>query len=117
MNMKKTIVSVLSISTLSFSLMGMASAKETADFTVNNNTCTSGLKTLDMISIQDYNLPMKVGQECSVYNAAATRYWTDNQNVASVNSFGIVTAHSRGDATITLYKGTSVLGQVFVRVW
>lgn len=118
MNMKKTIVSVLSISTLSFSLMGMASAKETADFTVNNNNiCTSGLKTLDVISIQNYDLPMKVGQECSVYNAAATRYWTDNQRVASVNSFGIVTAHSRGDATITRYKGTSVLGQVFVRVW
>lgn len=70
MNMKKTIVSVLSISTLSFSLMGMASAKETADFTVNS--CSSGFKTLDVISIQ---------------------------------------------TTITLYKGTSVLGQVFVRVY
>ncbi len=46
MNMKKTIVSVLSISTLSFSLMGMASAKETADFTVNS--CSSGFKTLDV---------------------------------------------------------------------
>ncbi|MEC0984679.1 hypothetical protein [Bacillus safensis] len=51
MNMKKTIVSVLSISTLSFSLMGMASAKETADFTVNS--CSSGFKTLDVISIQN----------------------------------------------------------------
>ncbi|MFP7463682.1 Ig-like domain-containing protein [Bacillus safensis] len=37
-------------------------------------------------------------------NAAATRYWTDNQSVASVSSNGLVTAHSRGDATITLYK-------------
>ncbi|MEC4587895.1 hypothetical protein VSS76_11480 [Bacillus safensis] len=72
MNMKKTIVSVLSISTLSFSLMGMASAKETADFTVNNNNiCTSGLKTLDVISIQNYDLPMKVGQECSVYKCCS----------------------------------------------
>ncbi|WHX74128.1 Ig-like domain-containing protein [Bacillus safensis] len=53
----------------------------------------------------------------TVYNAAATRYWTDNQSVASVSSSGLVTAHSRSDATITLYKGTSVLGQVFVRVW
>lgn len=117
MNMKKTIVSVLSISTLSFSLMGMASAKETADVTVNSNICTSGFKTLDVISIQDYSLPMRVGQECSVYDAAATRYWTDNQRVASVNSFGVVTAHSTGHATITLFKGTSVLGQVSVTVY
>lgn len=95
----------------------MASAKETADFTVNNNICTSGLKTLDMISIQDYSLPMRVGQECSVYNAAATRYWTDNQRVATVSSFGVVTAHSTGHATITLFKGTSVLGQVSVTVY
>ncbi|MCY1118893.1 Ig-like domain-containing protein [Bacillus safensis] len=115
MNMKKTIVSVLSISTLSFSLMGMASAKETADFTVNS--FPSGFQTLDVISIQNYDLPMRVGEERTVYNAAATRYWTDNQSVASVSSSGLVTAHSRGDATITLYKGTSVLGQVFVRVW
>lgn len=115
MNMKKTIVSVLSISTLSFSLMGMASAKETADFTVNHSS--SGFQTLDVISIQDYELHMKVGEQRSVYNAAATRYWTDNQSVASVSSSGQVTAHSRGDAIITLYKGTSVLGQVSVTVW
>ncbi|MEB2269961.1 Ig-like domain-containing protein [Bacillus safensis] len=115
MNMKKTIVSVLSISTLSFSLMGMASAKETADVTVNNSS--SGFQTLDVISIQDYSLSLRVGERYSVYDSAATRYWTDNQSVASVSSSGQVTAHSPGKATITLYKGTSVLGQVFVTVW
>ncbi|MBQ4840336.1 Ig-like domain-containing protein [Bacillus safensis] len=115
MNMKKTIVSVLSISTLSFSLMGMASAKETADFTVNYSS--SGFQTLDVISIQDYSVSLRVGEQYSVYNSAATRYWTDKQSVASVSSNGIVTAHSPGKATITLYKGTSVLGQVFVTVY
>lgn len=115
MNMKKTIVSVLSISTLSFSLMGMASAKETADFTVNHSS--SGFQTLDMISIQDYSLPLRVGERYSVYDSAATRYWTDNQSVASVSSSGLVTAHSTGKATITLYKGSSILGQVFVTVY
>ncbi|MGG0027430.1 Ig-like domain-containing protein [Bacillus safensis subsp. osmophilus] len=116
MNMKKTIVSVLSISTLSFSLMGMASAKETADFTVNHSS--SGFQTLDVISIQDYSISLRVGEPpYSVYDAAATRYWTDNQSVASVSSSGQVTAHSPGKATITLYKGTSVLGQVFVTVY
>ncbi|WP_412056484.1 Ig-like domain-containing protein, partial [Bacillus safensis] len=44
-------------------------------------------------------------------------YWTDKQSVASVSSNGIVTANSPGKATITLYKGTSVLGQVFVTVY
>lgn len=115
MNMKKTIVSVLSISTLSFSLMGMASAKETADVTVNSSS--SGFQTLDVISIQDYSLPLRVGERYSVYDSAATRYWTDNQSVASVSSSGLVTAHSTGKATITLYKGSSVLGQVFVTVY
>ncbi|MCY7674395.1 Ig-like domain-containing protein [Bacillus safensis] len=115
MNMKKTIVSVLSISTLSFSLMGMASAKETADVTVNHSS--SGFQTLDVISIQDYSLPLRVGERYSVYDSAATRYWTDNQSVASVSSSGLVTAHSTGKATITLYKGSSVLGQVFVTVY
>lgn len=115
MNMKKTIVSVLSISTLSFSLMGMASAKETADVTVNHSS--SGFQTLDVISIQDYSLPLRVGERYSVYDSAATRYWTDNQSVASVSSSGLVTAHSTGKATITLYKGSSILGQVFVTVY
>lgn len=115
MNMKKTIVSVLSISTLSFSLMGMASAKETADVTVNSSS--SGFQTLDVISIQDYSVSLRVGEQYSVYNSAATRYWTDKQSVASVSSNGIVTANSPGKATITLYKGTSVLGQVFVTVY
>lgn len=115
MNMKKTIVSVLSISTLSFSLMGMASAKETADFTVNNSS--SGFQTLDVISIQDYSLPLRVGETQSVYNSAATRYWTDKQSVASVDSNGNVTGHSPGKAIITLFKGHSVLGQVRVTVW
>ncbi|AMM98017.1 MULTISPECIES: Ig-like domain-containing protein [Bacillus] len=115
MNMKKTIVSVLSISTLSFSLMGMASAKETADVTVNSSS--SGFQTLDVISIQNYSLPLRVGERYSVYDSAATRYWTDNQSVASVSSSGLVTAHSTGKATITLYKGSSVLGQVFVTVY
>ncbi|PCK20696.1 hypothetical protein CEY02_12125 [Bacillus pumilus] len=113
MNMKKTIVSVLSISTLSFSLIGMASAKETTDFTVNNSL--SGFQASDVISIQDYNLPLKVGERYSVYDSAATRYWTVNQSVASVSSNGVVTAHSPGKATITLYKGSSVLGQVLKR--
>ncbi|MFJ5965402.1 Ig-like domain-containing protein [Bacillus sp. NPDC093026] len=49
-------------------------------------------------------------------DSAATRYWTDNQGVASVSFNGVVTAHSPGKATITLYKGTSVFGQVFVTV-
>lgn len=66
MNMKKTIVSVLSITTLSFSLMGMASAKETADFTVNSSS--SGFQTLDVISIQDYSVSLRVGEQYSVYN-------------------------------------------------
>lgn len=70
-----------------------------------------------VIKIQDYNLPLKVGETCSVKNNSATRYWTDNQKVAVVDQNGLVTAKSRGKATITLFKGTAVFGKVFVTVY
>ncbi|WP_353855127.1 Ig-like domain-containing protein [Bacillus sp. Bos-x628] len=45
-----------------------------------------------------------MGERYSVYDSAATRYWTDNQGEASVSSNGVVTAHSPGKAAITLIK-------------
>lgn len=115
MNFKKTVVSALSISALALSVSGVASAHEI------NSTPTEvkniSISPTHVIKIQDYNLPLKVGETYSVKNNSATRYWTDNQNVADVDQNGLVTAKSKGKATITLFKGTAVFGKVYVTVY
>ncbi|ADM39884.1 Ig-like domain-containing protein [Bacillus spizizenii ATCC 6633 = JCM 2499] len=116
MNVKKTVVSAISISALALSVSGVASAQE-----INASPVTDAknitVSPSHIIKIQDYNLPLKVGETYSVKNSAATRYWSDNSSVASVDSNGIVKANAVGKANITLYKGTSVLGVVHVTVW
>lgn len=115
MNFKKTVVYALSISALALSVSGVASAHEI------NSTPTEvkniSISPTHVIKIQDYNLPLKVGETYSVKNNSATRYWTDNQKVAEVDQNGLVTAKSKGKATITLFKGTAVFGKVYVTVY
>ncbi|KXZ18073.1 hypothetical protein AXI59_16710 [Bacillus nakamurai] len=116
MNFKKTVVSALSISVLALSVSGVASAKEVNTSPVSNVNNIS-ISPSHVIKIQDYNLPLSVGETYSVKNNSATRYWSDKKAVATVDDNGLVTAHAPGKATITLFKGTAVFGQVFVTVW
>lgn len=115
MNFKKTVASALSISALALSVSRVASAHEI------NSTPTEvkniSISPTHVIKIQDYDLPLKVGETYSVKNNSATRYWTDNQKVAEVDQNGLVTAKSKGKATITLFKGTAVFGKVYVTVY
>lgn len=66
MNFKKTVVSALSISALALSVSGVASAHEI------NSTPTEvkniSISPTHVIKIQDYNLPLKVGETYSVKN-------------------------------------------------
>ncbi|MEG7336218.1 Ig-like domain-containing protein [Bacillus sp. 0102A] len=117
MNVKKTIVSALSISSLALSVSGVASAHEISSSPVTDAKNIT-VSPSHIIKIQNYNLPpLHVGETDSVYNSVATKYWSDNSSVASVDSYGTVTANAVGTANITLYKGNSVLGVVHVRVW
>ncbi|MGE6629144.1 Ig-like domain-containing protein [Bacillus sp. NPDC077027] len=110
MKFKKTLVSALSISALSLSITGLASAQETQVSTAIHTAS-------DIITVQDYNMTLTVGDTGYVGDPAAETYDTNKKSVASVDSKGYVTARSAGSAIITLYKSNgSVLGQVYVTV-
>ncbi|ASB89489.1 MULTISPECIES: Ig-like domain-containing protein [Bacillus] len=115
MKFKKSVVFALSISALALSASGIASAKETKSSPVTEVKSASMLPS-HVIKIQDRNLTISVGDQAWITNLAATRYVSDNTAVASVDQGGLVTAKAIGTATITLFKGDSVLGKVFVQV-
>ncbi|MBY8914481.1 hypothetical protein KY305_17235 [Bacillus sp. YC2] len=94
MNVKKTVVSALSISALALAVGGAASAKEinTSPVPKTNSIVLSG-----PIKAQDYSITLKV-----ISNPVAYYYSSDSSGVASVTQGGVVKGVSKGSA-ILLY--------------
>ncbi|MBT2575239.1 Ig-like domain-containing protein [Bacillus sp. ISL-51] len=114
MNVKKTVVSALSISALALAVGGAASAKEinTSPVPKTNSIVVSG-----PIKAQDYSITLKAGETRDISNPVAYYYSSDSSGVASVTQGGVVKGVSKGSATITLLKqDRSVLGKVYVTV-
>ncbi|MFN2746311.1 MULTISPECIES: Ig-like domain-containing protein [Bacillus] len=115
MKLKKSVVSALSISALTLSLTGVASAKEI-------NSSPTEVKNSPISSLQNNNVQfkstvyIKSGETINIAVPGATRYWTNKQSVAYVDQYGNVRGISRGQAVITIYKGLNVLGAVTVYV-
>ncbi|MFN2746312.1 MULTISPECIES: Ig-like domain-containing protein [Bacillus] len=115
MKLKKSVVSALSISALALSLTSVASAEE-----INSSPAEvqkSPINPSQIINVQAKTIPLRVGETVNIAVPGATRYWTDNINVADVDQAGNVTGISRGTAKITMYKGLNVLGAVTVKVY
>ncbi|MBK4205013.1 hypothetical protein EGI09_13945 [Bacillus subtilis] len=120
MKMKKTIVSLLSVSAVVLSIGGQASAKEATQNSAvvpESQTAPASLAPIEA-KLADFNIQVGHAKPLpSHLLGSGFSYHSDNKAVFTVDAYGIVTGQSVGQGKLTVFKNGSLYGQLSVSVY
>lgn len=120
MKMKKTIVSLLSVSAVALSIGGQASAKEVTQNSAMIPESQSIPVSLAPIEAKLADFNVQVGHAKPLPKhllGSGFSYFSDKKAVFTVDANGIVTGQSVGQGKLTVYKNGSLYGQLSVSVY